>query len=128
MVALTIPAKVSGLAERVDVTQEEMDQMFEVPGDDKPEYEFTHDHMVRVYYGMHKDAAGPPPFIDLYDERGQRIGGDWKKKNTDSIKEGKFMDYIIKPTISDSKRWAAYIRLTAGKLALPIRSSILKSY
>lgn len=124
MVALSIPTKVSGLAERGDVTQEEMDRTFEVPGDDKLEYDITGDHMVRVYFGMHKDAGGPPPFIDLYDERGQRIGGDWKMKTT-SIKEGTFVDYIIRTSM---KRWAEYIRLAAGKPALLSWLPRLKSY
>lgn len=101
-------------------------QVAAVPGHIKPGYSTPDAHMVRVFLGMGdsrngSDAAGVPPWIDLYDELGRHIGHDYTKKKP--IPEGGFQDYVITPEQEHNNRRAAYIRLTAGKPAFLIRSS-----
>lgn len=86
-------------------------------------------HLVRVHLGMGNDGwngtdmGGVPPRIDLYDAWGKRLSHDYTKETP--ILEGGFQDYYILPDEEHNNRRAAYIRLSAGKLAYLIRTASL---
>ena len=95
-------------------------QLGAIDGHIKEGYTTPEAHVVRVFLGMvadlnGSDAGGVPPRVDLYDDRGEHIGHDYTK--TTPIPEGSFQDYFIKPQEFHNNVRAAYVKLTAGKLA-----------